>query len=74
MHSYIIVFYSILNFVKKKIFSLQLAFAAGAGFSNIPGKYENVVFTVKNPLIRNNGQFLIHFTCIGRKYLYALLW
>ena len=31
------------------IFRLQLVFAAGAGFSNIPGKYENVVFIIKNP-------------------------
>ena len=53
MHSYVIVFYSILNFVKKKIFSLQLAFAAGAGFSNIPGKYETVVFIIKNPRNKN---------------------
>jgi len=35
--------------IEKIIFSLQLVFTAGAGFSNIPGKYENVVFIIKNP-------------------------
>ena len=28
---------------------LNKYFATGAGFSNIPGKYENVVFLIKNP-------------------------
>ena len=39
--------------LKKIIFSLQLVFTAGAGFLNIPGKYENVVFIIKNPRNRN---------------------
>ena len=34
----------IIDFVR-----LQLVFTAGAGFSNIPGKYENVVLIIKNP-------------------------
>ena len=41
--------------LKKMIFSLQLVFTAGAGFSNIPGKYETVVFNIKNPRIRNES-------------------
>ena len=28
-------------------------FTAGAGFFNIPGKYENVVLIIKNPRNRN---------------------
>ena len=35
------------------IFCLQLVFTAGAGFSNNPGKYVNVVFIIKNPGNRN---------------------
>ena len=35
------------------IFCLQLVLMAGAGFSYIPGKYENVVFIIKNPQNRN---------------------
>ena len=34
-------------------FCMQRVFTACAGFSNIPGKYENVVFIIKNPWNRN---------------------
>ena len=40
-------FHNIFDFVLKK------KYFAGAGFSNIPGKYENVVFIIKNPPNRN---------------------
>ena len=36
-----------------QIFNFFLIIFAGAGFSNIPGKYENVVFIIKNPRNRN---------------------
>ena len=48
------IFHNIFDFVFYKIiFSLHLFFKAGAGFSNIPRKYENVVCIIKNPRNRN---------------------
>ena len=35
------------------MFRLQLLFTASAEFTNIPGKYENVVVFNKNPRNRN---------------------
>ena len=32
---------------------------SGAGFSNIPGKYENVVFIIINPRTRNKSKYQI---------------
>ena len=43
----------IFYFFFKLIFRLQRVFTAGAGFFNIPGKYENVVLIIKNPRNRN---------------------
>ena len=42
-----LIFHNIFVFVFKLIFRLSLNFSAGAGFSNIPDKYENVVFIIK---------------------------
>ena len=38
--------------INTNIYFFKIIFA-GAGFSNIPGKYENVVFIIKNPRNRN---------------------
>ena len=40
------------------MFRLKLVFATGAGFSNIPGEYENVIFIIKNPQNSRNGFIL----------------
>ena len=42
-----LIFHNIFVFVFKLIFRLLLNFSAGAGFSNIPDKNENVVFIIK---------------------------
>ena len=44
-----LIYPNIFDFLKL-IFHLQLVFTTGAGFSNIPGKYENVVFIIKKIL------------------------
>ena len=52
-----LIFHNISDFfLFKLIFRFQLVFTiTGAGFSNIPWKYENIVFIIKNPRNRNES-------------------
>ena len=51
----------------KIIFSLQLDFTAGAGFSIIPGKYKTVVFVIKKILERGMTVFKSNSQIIKNK-------
>ena len=53
---------------KQIIFDLKKKYFTGAGFSNIPGKYENVVFIIKNP--RNRNKYVSHSCSNGWNELF----